>query len=87
MRVLVPFLLLLAGCGNACQQMCVDLAVYAENDCGLTIPDGEVDACKEANAEADDARLDQCAETRDPEAMREWWDCEDLAENWTNVAN
>lgn len=85
MRVLVLLSLALAGCNNACQQICVDVAVYAEQECGQTVPEEELAACREAYADPDDATLDQCAASQDADALREWWDCDDLSENWTNL--
>lgn len=86
MRLLPLFFLALTGCRNACQQMCVDLAQYAE-ECGQTPSAEEVDACIDARKTSLIGRekVDQCQEIQDPQKLREWWSCEDLAENWTNL--
>lgn len=58
---------------------------YAE-ECGLTVSNDDIQACQDAYADADDTEKDQCAEWSDPDALREWWTCENLAENFQNGA-
>jgi hypothetical protein len=78
-------LLALSGCGNPCQQLCSEMADYA-NECGLTVTPDELAACKDNNASANlpEGALQTCADHNDPAALREWWTCQDLAENFTN---
>ncbi len=76
---------LLWGCGNPCQDICAPMASYARS-CGLEVTAGDVQACKDANAgEVDDATAEVCAEMSDPQTIREWWDCETVAENMTGA--
>lgn len=86
MRLVLPLLFALAGCRNACQQLCVDVAMYAE-ECGHTVNQDEVDTCIDSKRTSTigQEKIQQCAATRDPEKLREWWSCDDLAENWTNL--
>ncbi len=79
------FVLSLLACGNPCQQLCGDLYAYAK-ECGQDPSPDELQACKEGFADVDDATFQTCRENSDPEALREWWTCEDLGENWTNLA-
>ena len=41
--------------------------------------------CKDQLADADDATRDQCATYDDPDELREWWTCDDLADNMSSV--
>ena len=86
MRALVPVLLLLPGlaaCHNSCQSLCVRLAHYAENECGYTVDNAEVDACIDAMAaegSADDRQT--CRQNNDYETIALQWTCDDLEVYW-----
>lgn len=88
-----PALLLLAlgllttGCHNACQRMCVEMSEFAE-ECGYVVAEAEYDACLESNATdlVTPEQLDLCDANTDPDALRDWWTCEDLKENYQNAA-
>ncbi|MEQ1500775.1 MAG: hypothetical protein ABMB14_01025 [Myxococcota bacterium] len=72
----------LGGCRNACQQVCVHMADYAE-ECGQSVSDAEIDACIERQSqdlEKDD--LNACQDFGDLEVIRTQWACEDLADYW-----
>ena len=73
----------LVGCGNPCQDVCVEMARYAD-ECGLTVTRDDILLCKEAEADVSDADADACKDYRDPDSLREWWTCDDLAENYQN---
>lgn len=76
-------LLVLAACNNACQQICVEMANYAESDeCGLNVTDEQVAECQKAQADLPEGRNEQCMEVADPDYIREWWTCDELAENF-----
>ena len=79
-------LLVLAGCNNACQQICVELANYAQDDCGLTVTQDQITECQESQADLPEGRNEQCLEVADPEYIREWWTCDDLAQNFQDGA-
>lgn len=87
MARLVSLLVLVAlpGCGNPCQQLCNELADYAA-ECGLTVSPAEVAQCRDdfsgANLEEGDAQT--CADANNPEYIREWWTCDDVAENFAH---
>ena len=73
----------LLACGNPCQQLCNEMAAYAE-ECGLTVTDDDMKACRDSQKgplEKEDADL--CREET-PESIREWWTCDDVTENFTN---
>jgi hypothetical protein len=73
------FLLLasLVGCKNACQELCVEIAAYAD-ECDLDgWPELQVEACEEKFAKSDDEELLQTCED-EIENLRNEWECEDL---------
>lgn len=80
-RWMVAGLALLSGCSNPCQQLCLEMASYAE-ECGLTVSSDEVKNCRESFTNSDQAEL--CQTWNDPDQVREWWTCEDLEENFQN---
>lgn len=86
--LLVPLALFgLSGCRNACQQVCAEMKRYAESDeCGMEVDDEEFEACLDAYPASSltPELRDQCNEFSDPETLREWWSCDDLAENFQN---
>lgn len=71
--------LLLPGCNNACQDICLEMARFAERNCGITVPDDEVDACIEAQAgEASKDDRQACREFGNQSSIEEEWGCEEL---------
>lgn len=66
---------LLSACKTPCQQLCVEMAAYAE-ECGVTVPDAQLQSC------LDDQSSDQdqgaCRRTGDPETLRSEWSCDDV---------
>lgn len=83
MARLVPLVVLLGACNNPCQAVCVEMARYAD-ECGLAVSKDSILLCKESQAEATEAELESCAGWSDPNSLREWWTCEDLAENYAD---
>lgn len=79
-------LLLILACENPCQQICTEMAAYAQDECGFTVDDQEVADCKDSLAELPDGRAEACEEVNDQETIAEWWTCEELAENFQNGA-
>lgn len=78
--VLVAFdLVLLAnvGCRNECQQLCTQLADYAD-ECGYTVSDGDVDQCIADHGAPKGPDAQACAQYSTPQAVREEWDCEEM---------
>jgi hypothetical protein len=83
----LALLALVAGCDNPCQSLCVEMAQYAD-ECGFEVSNDQVQECRDANATATltDERAQTCIERSDPVALREWWSCDDLAENYQDGA-
>lgn len=73
---------LLASCHNSCQNICHRMAAYGE-ECGLSIPDGEIAACIERQSSSEREDLKACRLYGDPESIRQQWSCEDLADYWS----
>ena len=70
--------MVLAGCGNACQDLCGDMASFAEDECGLTWSKEDIKTC-----EADHKRSETTADGRaicadEGEGLQEEWSCDDL---------
>ncbi len=67
-------LVALSSCRNACQDMCRDLVRYAENDCGYTVPDGQLDTCIEEHKrkELEEGERDSCSLASETEFQDEW---------------
>ncbi len=67
-------LLALTACRNACQDMCRDLARYAENDCGLTVPDGQMETCVQDHKrkELEEGERDACQQANETDFVDEW---------------
>lgn len=79
-RLLVA-LVLVTGCRNPCQQVCVELRDYAE-ECGFVVADTEFTSCLEAQKKPEDADKEFCRDYGDSTTIREEWGCEDLADYW-----
>ncbi len=76
----------LAGCGNACQNICTPMADYARS-CGLTVTSGDIAQCEQANSgDVSQQQADVCNEYSDPVKMRAWWSCSDVKANMTGAA-
>ena len=72
---------LLAGCNNPCQRVCVRMQTFAE-DCGFQVSDAELDACinEQAAPSSDDRAI--CKEFGDAGTIERTWDCEVAADYW-----
>lgn len=70
-----------AGCRNACQQVCAEMADYAE-ECSLPVSDADIDACMERHSAPTPEDKATCREFGDGEVIRQQWDCEELGRYW-----
>lgn len=77
----VFWLALLGGCSNPCQQLCVEMANYAE-DCGMTVSSEDVKNCSESFSDVEDNQAQQCQDWNDANKVRDWWTCDDIADNF-----
>ena len=67
-------LVALTACRNSCQDICRDLARYAENDCGLTVPDGQMETCVDEHSRKalEEGERDACQTANETEFTDEW---------------
>ena len=73
---------LLAGCRNACQDICVDMRTVAE-ECGYVVSDDDFKLClDEQKGKEARQNLPTCRQFGDEETIREEWTCDDLALYW-----
>jgi hypothetical protein len=68
----------LSGCGNACQDLCTEMAAFAEDSCGLTWSKDQIKTCQ-----ADHKRSETTSEGRsvcadELEGLEDEWSCTDL---------
>ena len=71
-----------AGCRNACQDICVQMANYAE-ECGFNVSDAELDAClDEQSSDLEKTDKEACRDFGSPELIRNEWSCNDLEAYW-----
>lgn len=77
---LIAAVTMLAGCANDCQQICNEMADWAESTCSpeYHFSDEQVKSCLSAyeNGNVSDAQLADCAESKD--RIDEEWECEDI---------
>lgn len=84
MGALVVLVAAAAGCRNACQQVCVTMASYAE-ECSQPVSDAEIDACIERQSvDLEKEDLQACRDFGDAEVVRAQWTCDDLARYWSD---
>lgn len=84
----------LAGCHNACQQICDRMASRAE-ECGVTVPDDELAACYDRMADLKPTDEDEpsrqdvvgvCQDYGDLETIRDEVSCEAISQYWASAA-
>lgn len=83
--ITITAIFVLTACKNDCQDICTEMAAYAE-ECGFTVSDEEVDACLAEQKEANDVNLDVCDEMGGAETIRDEWPCDEMALYWDGTA-
>ncbi len=78
MRFFIAATFLLTGCQNECQQVCLNMADYAESPCKKTFPEAQIDACLEKYADATEKELATCSAYGS--TIAEEWSCDDIEE-------
>ena len=68
----------ITGCRNDCQQLCAEMADFAEEQCGRTWATTDIRTCMQNNSNraTNDVRRDACADNI--ETLREEWTCDDI---------
>jgi len=82
MRLALAVLALVAltACRNSCQQLCRDLSDYAQDDCGLTVPDGQLQTCIDEHdrKSLEENETESCQLAAETEFEDEW-SCDEAA--------
>ena len=75
---IVALALGLAGCRNSCQDLCQEMADFAEEECGKEFPKDQVKECMETyhNREIDEGDEAVCEDILP--TLREEWTCEEI---------
>lgn len=68
----------LTGCANECQQVCNEMADWAQTECNKEFSKEDLNECytEYKNDQVSDAQLADCAEYKD--RIDEEWTCEDI---------
>jgi hypothetical protein len=74
----------LGGCKGPCEQLCVNLATYAE-ECGFAVAETDLDACLDGQASATKEEKDVCRDYGSPDVLRTEWTCDDLEAYWSET--
>jgi hypothetical protein len=77
----------LAGCHNPCQDLCKEMASFAEDSCQKTLSDGEVRACirDHTHDQLNEGDIAVCSEFAD--TISNEWECEDLEPYFESVTS
>lgn len=67
----------IAGCDNACQALCVNLADYGD-ECGAPWSQAEIDACIDDQGSASASDVKTCQDFGTPDRLRREWSCDDV---------
>lgn len=70
-----------AGCRNACQSTCVQLAEFSR-ECGISVSDADVDACIADQADAPDEARPICRESGGGQDIDSLLSCDDMPLFW-----
>ena len=78
MRKFAPLLILLPACSNPCQELCSELADYAE-ECGISVSGDQISQCEDDHS--NDLLRPGEAETCDEYFgdVRDEWTCDDIS--------
>lgn len=73
------------GCRNACQSTCVQLAEFSR-ECGIAVPDEQIDACFEAQRDVSPEDRESCRSYGGAQALDDTLSCQDLDLLWGDQA-
>ena len=79
MRKVLPLLILVVGCRNECQELCLDMAALAD-ECGQSWSEEQVDSCLEEYSTRNQEKTDlEVCEAERP-YLQDEWNCDWLEE-------
>ena len=73
--MLVWFIMLM-GCRNPCQKLCLDIRDYAQDECGITVPEDQVKACLKEQRQVEREQAESCMIAAP--SLQEEWECDDI---------
>ncbi|MEN0067180.1 MAG: hypothetical protein AAGA48_33925 [Myxococcota bacterium] len=74
-----------SACRNPCQNVCVRLAEFSR-DCGVAVPDADVNACFDAQQDVSTEDAQSCRDFGSPQALDNNLNCDDLDLLWGEAA-
>ena len=66
---------LMTGCSSHCQQLCENMAVFAEDTCNIKVPETQINDCLTAFEDPTDDQEEACESAQDIK-NEEGWTCE-----------
>lgn len=79
-------LTLLSGCSGNCQQLCENMAEFAESDCDISVPESQLNDCIAEFEDPSDANEKAC-ETHQNIKNEEGWTCELVEKYFTDESD
>lgn len=77
----------ISGCRNNCQELCQEMAAFAEEECKKTFPEEQVDQCMvQYDKEKIDEKQDEVCEEILP-TLREEWTCDEIDDYFAGGGN
>jgi hypothetical protein len=73
---MLAWLIMLVGCRNPCQNLCLDIRDFAEEECGITVPEEQVKSCLKTQRQIEREQAQSCM-TAAP-SLEEEWECDDV---------
>lgn len=77
---------LTTACRNPCQQLCVEIADYAKDECGLVFSRDEISTCIQDHATRDVVKETRALCAEGLPTVSEEWTCEDINDYFTPSA-
>jgi hypothetical protein len=73
---MVAWFFLMAGCRNPCQKLCLDIRDYAEDECGITVPEEQVKTCLKTQRQVEREQARSCQDVLP--SLQDEWECDDI---------
>ena len=71
-------LISLGGCANHCQNLCENMADFAQSECDIKVPSSQIDDCV-AEFEDSSSNEEKACESNSDIAIEDGWTCEMMA--------
>lgn len=73
---MLAWLIMLMGCRNPCQKLCLDIRDFAQDECGITVPEEQVQACLKDQRQVEREKAESCMIAAP--SLQEEWECDDV---------